>query len=103
MSTLYEDLYQGLTEAIDYEVNNKPAKTTTYIIEPVKHYTHTDVKRIRNHAGMTQRVFSYYMGVSQKTVEAWESGRTHPTGPACRLLCILDEGKEKELSFISVV
>ena len=28
----------------------------------------------------------YYMGVSVKTVEAWEAGRNHPDGPACRLL-----------------
>ena len=27
-----------------------------------------------------------YMGVSVKTVEAWEAGRNHPEGAACRLL-----------------
>lgn len=26
------------------------------------------------------------MGVSIKTVEAWEAGRNHPDGAACRLL-----------------
>ena len=26
------------------------------------------------------------MGVSVKTVEAWEAGRKHPDGAACRLL-----------------
>ena len=51
---------------------------------------------------MTQTVFANYMGVSKKTVEAWETGRTHPTGPAYRLLDILEQGKEKELSFVSV-
>lgn len=40
--------------------------------------------------------------VSKKIVEAWELGRTHPTGPACRLLDIHDQGKENELSFVSV-
>ena len=57
---------------------------------------------IRNKSGMTQTVFANYMGVSKKTVEAWETGRTHPTGPAYRLLDILEQGKEKELSFVSV-
>lgn len=52
---------------------------------------------------MTQAVFADYMGVSSKTVEAWECGRTHPTGPANRLLDILQEGKEKELSFVKAV
>ena len=52
---------------------------------------------------MTQAAFASYLGVSVKTVEAWELGRTHPTGPAFRLINILDEGKEKELSFITKI
>ena len=28
------------------------------------------------------------MGVSVKTVEAWEAGRNHPEGAACRLLAL---------------
>jgi putative transcriptional regulator len=31
-------------------------------------------------------MFAKFMGVSVKTVEAWESGRNHPEGTACRLL-----------------
>lgn len=46
--------------------------------------------------------FANYMGVSKKTVEAWELGRTHPTGPAYRLISILDQGRQDELSFLSV-
>lgn len=68
MSSLFEDLREGLQEAIDYEKGSGKAKRT----------------------------------VSKKTVEAWELGRTYPTGPACRLLDILDQGKENELSFVSV-
>ena len=37
---------------------------------------------------MTQAIFAAYMGVSKKTVEAWESGHNHPAGAACRLLSI---------------
>jgi putative transcriptional regulator len=69
---------------------------------PGKQYSKDEIKAIRNKAGMTQAVFANYMGVSKKTVEAWELGRTHPTGPAYRLLDILESGKEQELSFISV-
>ena len=47
-------------------------------------------------------VFANYLGVSKKTVEAWELGRTHPTGPAYRLIDILNQGKENELSFVRV-
>ena len=102
MSTLFDDLCEGLQEAIDFEKGNGCAKTTVFMIEPVKKYSNEQIKSIRNKAGMTQAVFANYMGVSKKTVEAWELGRTHPTGPACRLLDILDEGKEDELSLVSV-
>ena len=103
MGTLFEDIQQGLQEAIDYEKGIGKARTTVYVIDPVKKYTNEEIKNIRNQAGMTQAVFANYMGVSQKTVEAWELGRTHPTGPAYRLLDILAAGKESELSFVSVL
>ena len=102
MGSLFDDLKEGLQEAIDFEKGNGKAKTVTFMIEPVKKYSNEDIKKIRNKAGMTQAVFANYMGVSPKTVEAWELGRTHPTGPAYRLLNILDQGKEAELSFVSV-
>ena len=44
-----------------------------------------------------------YLGVSKKTVEAWELGRTHPTGPANRLMEMLDYGNTDNLAFISRV
>ena len=102
MKSLFDDLTTGLQQAIDYEKGAVKAKTRTLMIDPVKKYSNDEIKAIRNKAGMTQAVFANYMGVSKKTVEAWELGRTHPTGPAYRLLDILESGKEQELSFISV-
>ena len=102
MCTLFDDLREGLQEAIDYERGTGKAKRTVFMITPVNKYSNEQIKSIRNKSGMTQAVFANYMGVSKKTVEAWELGRTHPTGPACRLLDILDQGKETDLSFVSV-
>lgn len=103
MNSLFEDLCTGLQEAIDFEKGIGVAKKTTYVISPVKEFNSEEIRQIRNNAGMTQTVFANYMGVSKKTVEAWECGRTHPTGPAYRLLDILHEGKEKSLSFVEVI
>lgn len=102
MSSLFEDLKQGLEEAIDFEKGKKPAKVKTYCISPVEEYTNAEIRRIRMKAGMTQTVLANYMGVSKKTIEAWECGRTHPTGPACRLLSILDSEKNASLDFVKV-
>lgn len=86
---MFEDLKTGLEEAIDYEKGQGKAKSRTLMIAPVKKYSNEEMKAVRNKSGMTQMVFANYMGVSKKTVEAWELGRTHPTGPAYRLISIM--------------
>ncbi|CDA68574.1 putative toxin-antitoxin system antitoxin component Xre family [Clostridium sp. CAG:510] len=93
MSSLFDDLREGLEEAISYEKGTGKAKTKTYMILPVNEYSNKEIREIRMKAGMTQSVFASYMGVSKKTVEAWECGRTHPTGPVFRLLDILASGE----------
>ena len=90
MSSLFDDLKEGLEEAIAYEKGTGKVNTKTYMILPVTEYSNKEIRDIRMKAGMT------YMGVSKKTVEAWEGGRTHPTGPACRLLHILASGEDVE-------
>ena len=102
MDSLFEDLKEGLKEAIDYEKGNGKAKTKTYVILPVKVYSDKEVRQIRMNAGMTQTVFAEYMGVSKKTVEAWECGRTHPTGPAYRLINILESERADNTSFVTM-
>ena len=43
---------------------------------------------------MTQVLFAGFMGVSSKTVEAWEAGRNMPDGPARRILSMLQADPE---------
>lgn len=96
MSSLFDDLKEGLEQAISYEKGVGKAKTKTYMILPVNEYDNKQIREVRMKAGMTQSVFASYMGVSKKTVEAWECGRTHPTGSALRLLDILSAGEDVE-------
>lgn len=100
MSKMFESLKKGLEEAIAIEKGALKGKKVTYIINPVKKYSNIQIKKIRNDANMTQRVFANYMGVSPKTVEAWEIGINKPTGPACRLLSLLEKEKEKAIELI---
>ena len=84
--SLFDDIKTGLNQAIEYEKGNLKAKTTTLTIEPVERFKPEEIKLIRKSTGLTQKMFANYMGVSVKTVEAWEAGRNHPEGAACRLL-----------------
>lgn len=83
---VFDKIKAGLEEAIAYEQGTLEAETRKMTVRPVGHYEPEEIKDIRVNAGMTQAVFAEFMGVSVKTVEAWESGRNHPIGSACRLL-----------------
>lgn len=85
---LYEDIKLGLEQAIEYNKGNLKARKTTLSVSPVETFTPVEIKTIRTNTGMTQALFAKFMGVSVKTVEAWEAGRNHPDGAACRLLTI---------------
>jgi len=85
---IFDDIKTGLEQAIEYEKGNLKAKTTVLSIAPVDTFTPGEIKEIRKNTGLTQVLFAKYMGVSVKTVEAWEAGRNHPEGAACRLLTL---------------
>lgn len=86
---VYDGIMQGLEEAIAYNEGKIKARTNTITITPVPDFEAKEIKNIRNELGMTQVLFAGFMGVSTKTVEAWEDGRNMPDGPARRILSML--------------
>lgn len=104
MSELYEGLMEGLNEALEYAKGKRTARKRTIMVMPVKVYSADDVKRIRKKTGLPQVMFAEYLGVSHKTVEAWEAGRNHPSGAASRLLTLmeLNENLTKEYPFVKI-
>ena len=86
--SIFNELKKGLEEAIAFEEGKLNARVKTASVTPVVRYSASDIKKIRQDAGLTQALFAAYMGVSLKTVEAWESGRNTPAGPASRLLAL---------------
>lgn len=83
---LFDDIQQGLLEAEDFINNQQNVKTTKLSIKPLPDYSVTEIKAIRKKLGMSQRDFSGLLGVSQRTVESWESGINTPSGSAMRLM-----------------
>ena len=86
--SLFDELKQGLEEAIAFEQGKLDAPVKKVSVAPIAAFSASDIKRIRQDTGLTQVLFAAYMGVSLKTVEAWEGGRNVPAGPACRLLAL---------------
>lgn len=99
----FESIMEGLNEALEDSKNpTLPRKTVT--IEPLKNYKPAEIKSIRLSTGMTQKLFANYMGVSYKTIEAWESGTNNPNGSAKRLLTMMEMNTNltKEYPFVKL-
>ena len=99
-NSVYESIMTGLNEALEDAQSKKPIlKRHKVTVEPVKVFEADDVKKIRNSTGMSQKIFASYMGVSDKTVEAWEAGTNHPSGAASRLLSMIEQDKKIVIKF----
>ena len=97
---VFNSIMAGLNEAIEDATSETPIlKRHKVTVEPVKVYEADEVKRIRNTTGMSQKTFASYMGVSDKTVEAWEAGTNHPSGAASRLLRMIEMDKDIIIRF----
>jgi putative transcriptional regulator len=79
---------QGFAEAL--ERGEKIAETFTcrkivLDLKPLS-YTPAAVKAVRGSLHVSQAVFAQLLGVSVRTVQAWECGKTTPSEMACRWL-----------------
>ena len=90
MSTLFESIKQGLGEAVEYERGKLPnVRVDKISVAPLHIYNRDEIKAIRLRHNMSQRLFAEALGVSTKTVEAWEAGINAPSGVASRMLELL--------------
>lgn len=62
-------------------------------LPPRPDYGGTEIKRIRAATRMSQPVFARLLGVDKSAVAQWERGAKRPSGPALRLLEVLDPDK----------
>lgn len=89
MSTVAEDIHQGLVEALAYVKGE--ADLSQYRV----HYPKIlDVRAIRAKTGMTQEAFAQRFGFSVNTLRHWEQGKRYPEGPARSYLKVIDKDPE---------
>jgi putative transcriptional regulator len=88
----YDSITKGLNEALQYEKGErKSVRVHRVNVSPVPQFNSETIKAIRTSVKMTQQTFAEVLGVSKKTVEAWESGKNEPAGPASRILEMLQK------------
>lgn len=102
MSEFFESIKKGLNEAIDYE-DGKPisVRRNKITVESIHKYDPSDIKSVRRSFRLSQLNFSRLLGVSPKTVEAWESGRNVPQGPALRMIDLMKKEPSVMRHYIS--
>ena len=98
--SVYTSIMQGLDEAAKYQNGKIKARRIKITIKPVDMFSSEDIKRIRLSVGLSQVVFASSIGVSPKTVEAWERGRNKPEGPSRRLLGLIRDNPDVIKQFI---
>ena len=64
----------------------------------LKPYGAADIKRLRLQAKTSQSVFAAYLNTSVSTVQKWEIGDKKPSGPALKLLNIVERKGLKALA-----
>ncbi len=93
-NSYFDSIMTGLNEALEVSKGNlKPVKRRKVTVSPVPEYNANKIKQIRESLNLSQMIFAEAIGVSVKTVEAWESGRNKPQGPASRFLQLLEEDR----------
>ena len=100
----FESIMKGLSESLDYaKGDSSKARKVSVTVAELPQYHDKEIKQIREDLNLTQKNFAFVLGVSQKTVEAWESGRNVPQGIAQRFLQILKIGGKKMLQDYNVM
>ncbi len=86
MSQAFDDIAQGLHEAIAFSKGLEPGARVHRIVVP-----EPDVRAIRLSTGLSQDAFAASIGVAVGTLRGWEQKRRRPDGPARVLLALIHQ------------
>lgn len=83
----FSGIMSGLEEALAYEKGNAKAAT----LARKRSLPDVDVAKERKQLNLSQRAFADILGVSSRTVEAWEAGRSNPSPTARNLIYLISQ------------
>ena len=83
----FSGIMDGLNEALAFKKGKASAET----LARKSSLPAVNVHEIRSSLSMTQKAFADVLGVSGRTVEAWESGKSTPTPTAKKLMFLIQQ------------
>lgn len=90
----YEDLKQGLAEALAYKHGEKGRCRVHVLKTAIPSYTSKEIRSLRVKLNLSQLGLAAALGVSKRTVEAWEANRNAPNGAARHLIYLIQKQPE---------
>lgn len=60
-------------------------------LPPVKQFSKEEIKKIRERERASQAVFASYLNITPSTIQSWEQGEKKPSGPALKLLNMVEQ------------
>ena len=85
------DFFSGIMDGLQEALAHKKGKAAAETFARKRSLPTINVVEIRTSLAMTQKSFAEILGVSCRTVEAWESGKSTPTPTAKKLMYLIQE------------
>lgn len=85
------DIFSGIMEGLQEALAYKKGKAAADTFARKRSLPPVNVVEIRTSLEMTQKAFAEVLGVSPRTVEAWESGKSIPAPTAKKLMYLIRE------------
>lgn len=85
------DFFSGIMDGLQEALAYKKGKAAADTFVRKSSLPAVNAAEVRASLHMTQKAFAEVLGVSRRTVEAWESGKSTPTPTAKKLMYLIGE------------
>ena len=94
-------LINSLEQAVAYKNGDYKHVRVSIREISIPEYKAADITKLRSTLRLSQRGLAFALGVSARTVEAWEAGRNNPCGSSRHLLYLFEQDHKLINKFVS--
>ena len=93
MPTIFDDIISSLNELAEHAQGKETSvvvhRRSSQDVIDIPDFSPYEIRDVRIASDMSQKTFAACVGVSVKSVEAWEGGRSRPDGAARRIIGLM--------------